>query len=40
MILVIALKKWLKETFYKDGEPNFSNRDLIVLSGTIPRSRQ
>lgn len=28
---------WLKETFYKDGEPNFSNRDLIVLSGTIPR---
>ena len=27
---------WLKETFYKDGEPNFSNRDLIVLSGTVP----
>ena len=32
-----STQKWLKETFYKDGEPNFSNRDLIVLSGTIPR---
>jgi hypothetical protein len=30
-------QEWLKETFYKNNEPNFSNRDLIVLSGTVPR---
>ena len=27
----------IKEKYYLNGEPNFSNRDLIVLSGTVPR---
>ncbi len=27
-------QKWLKENIYKNGRPNFSDRDLIVLSGT------
>ena len=28
------LKKWIKDNIYKNGKPNFSDRDLIVLSGT------
>lgn len=28
---------WLKHVFYKNWEPNFSNRDLVVLSWTKPR---
>ena len=32
-----SLQDWLKENYFKDGEPNFSDRDLVVLSGTIPR---
>jgi hypothetical protein len=31
------LQDFIKEKYYKDGEPNFSNRDIIVLSGTRPR---
>lgn len=29
-------KKWLKDNFLKNGKINFSDRDLIVLSGTKP----
>lgn len=31
-------QEWLKNEIYKNGKPNFSDRDLIVLSGTKPRS--
>lgn len=27
-------KNWLLENIYKNGKPNFSDRDLVVLSGT------
>ncbi len=30
-------KKWILENIYVNGEPNFSDRDLIVLSGTNPK---
>lgn len=29
-------QKWLKDNIYKDNEPNFSDRDIVVLSGTKP----
>lgn len=28
------LQKWIKDNFYKNGKCNFSDRDLVVLSGT------
>ena len=28
---------WLRDNIYLNGYPNFSDRDLVVLSGTIPR---
>lgn len=30
-------RDFIKKEFYLRGEPDFSNRDLIVLSGTVPR---
>lgn len=30
-------KDWIKDWYYNRNEPDFSNRDLIVLSGTKPR---
>jgi len=29
--------KWLKDNIYINGQPNFSDRDLIILSGTIAK---
>lgn len=33
-----ATQKMIKDNFFKDGEADFSNRDLIVLSGTDPQA--
>jgi hypothetical protein len=30
------LQKWLLDNIYKNGKPNLSDRDLIVMSGTVP----
>jgi hypothetical protein len=29
-------QEWIKDNIYKNGIPDFSDRDLIVLSGTTP----